>query len=105
MSVQPLFIASSPAQPLDVDSSVVHPLDNNYAPLTVASSKEHPLDVDCVQPVQRSSVVSSPAHHAIRSILGPGKADDIISKGYGITLRRQDFWTLNNCRWLNDQVS
>ena len=102
---QPLPIASSPTQPLDVDSSVAHPLDINYAPLVFASSKEHLLDVDCVQPVQTLPVVSSPAHHAIRNILGPGKADDIITKGYEITLRRQDFWTLNNCRWLNDQVS
>ena len=40
----------------------------------------------------------------IRNALGPGTADEVIIKGYGITLRRQDMWTLNNCRWLNDQV-
>ena len=41
----------------------------------------------------------------IREALGPGKADDIVSKGYGIILRRQGLWTLKNCEWLNDQVS
>ena len=41
----------------------------------------------------------------IREALGPGKADDIVSKGYGIILRRQDLWTLKNREWLNDQVS
>jgi len=45
------------------------------------------------------------ATQAIKQILGTGKADEIISRGYGITLRRQDYWTLNNHRWLNDQVS
>ena len=40
----------------------------------------------------------------IRKALGPGTADEVMIKGYGITLRRQDMWTLNNCRWLNDQV-
>lgn len=34
-----------------------------------------------------------------------GKAEEIISKHHGIILRRQDLWTLNNHKWLNDQVS
>ena len=40
----------------------------------------------------------------IGKALGPGNADEEIIKSYGITLRRQDIWTLNNFRWLNDQV-
>ena len=52
---------------------------------------------------EQSACIS--AAQAIRETLETGKADEIISKGYGITLRRQDFWTLNNHRWLNDQVS
>ena len=41
----------------------------------------------------------------IREALGPGTVDEIIVKGYGIVLQRRDIWTLNSCRWLNDQVS
>ena len=40
----------------------------------------------------------------INKVLGPGASDEKITNGYGIALRRQDFWTLNNCKWLNDQV-
>lgn len=40
----------------------------------------------------------------INKVLGPGAPDERITNGYGITLRRQDFWTLNNSKWLNDQV-
>ena len=40
----------------------------------------------------------------INAALGPGAPDERITNGYGIILRRQDFWTLNNCNWLNDQV-
>ena len=40
----------------------------------------------------------------INKVLGPGAPDERITNGYGIVLRRQDFWTLNNCKWLNDQV-
>ena len=37
--------------------------------------------------------------------LRPGKANEVVVRGYGIALRRQDMWTLNSCAWLNDQVS
>ena len=40
----------------------------------------------------------------INVALGPGAPDERITNGYGIILWRQDFWTLNNCNWLNDQV-
>ena len=40
----------------------------------------------------------------INAALGSGAPDERITNGYGIILRRQDFWTLNNCNWLNDQV-
>ena len=39
----------------------------------------------------------------IREALGPGKADEIVSKGHEIILCRQDLWTLKNHGWLNDQ--
>ena len=42
--------------------------------------------------------------HAVRKALGPGRADEVMSRGYGIVMRRQDIWTLNDCGWLNDQV-
>ena len=41
----------------------------------------------------------------IDEILGPGVADEELSRGFGIVLRRQDFWTLKHSEWLNDQVS
>ena len=41
----------------------------------------------------------------IDKILGPGVADEELSRGFGIVLRRQDFWTLKHSEWLNDQVS
>ena len=34
-----------------------------------------------------------------------GEAEEIVCKHHGIVLQRQDLWTLNNHRWLNDQVS
>ena len=57
------------------------------------------------------SIVSSPASTQsisiqVRSLLSEsGEAEEIISKHHGIVLQRQDLWTLNNHRWLNDQVS
>ena len=42
--------------------------------------------------------------HAVRKALGPGRADEVMSRGYGIVMRRQDIWTLNDRGWLNDQV-
>ena len=42
--------------------------------------------------------------HAVRKALGPGREDEVMVRGYGIVLRRQDIWTLSNCGWLNDQV-
>ena len=41
----------------------------------------------------------------IDKLLGPGAANEKLSRGFGIVLRRQDFWTLKNSEWLNDQVS
>ena len=40
----------------------------------------------------------------INEVLGPGASDEKIVNAYGIALQRQDFWTLNNCQWLNDRV-
>jgi len=40
----------------------------------------------------------------IEKALGPGKADDEMSKGFHISLKRSDCWTLRNDEWLNDQV-
>ena len=41
----------------------------------------------------------------IDKLLGSGAADEELSRGFGIVLRHQDFWTLRNSEWLNDQVS
>jgi len=41
----------------------------------------------------------------INEVLGPGKADETITKAHGIILRRQDLWTLKSHGQLNDQVS
>ena len=41
----------------------------------------------------------------IDKVLGPGAVDEELSRRFGIVLRRQDLWTLNNSEWLNDQVS
>ena len=35
--------------------------------------------------------------HAVRKVLGPGRADEVMVRGYGIVLRRQDMWTLDDC--------
>ena len=40
----------------------------------------------------------------ISQVLRRGDEDEKVVSGYGITLRRRDFWTLNNSEWLNDQV-
>ena len=42
--------------------------------------------------------------HAVRKVLRPGRADEVMSRGYWIVMRRQDIWTINDCGWLNDQV-
>ena len=41
----------------------------------------------------------------IDKLLGPGAADEEHSRGFGIVLRRKNFWTLRNSELLNDQVS
>ena len=41
----------------------------------------------------------------IDKVLGPGAADEELSRGFNIVLRCQDFWTLKHSEWLNDQVS
>ena len=42
--------------------------------------------------------------HAVRKALGPGKADEVMVRGYGIVMHCQGMWTLNDCAWLNNQV-
>ena len=42
---------------------------------------------------------------SLNKVLGPGAADEELSRGFDIVLRRQDFWTLKDSEWLNDQVS
>jgi len=78
-----------------------------------------PVPIPTPQPVLSpilpldQSVVDQPAAASAQSILVQvsslfsecGKAEEIISKHQGIVLRRQDLWTLNNHRWLDDQVS
>ena len=38
-------------------------------------------------------------------VLRPGNENEIVVSGYGIALRRRDFWTLKELEWLNDQVN
>ena len=52
--------------------------------------KTHDVDNDDVQ------------ERAVRKVLGPGKADEVMVRGYGIVMHRQDIWTLSDCTWLND---
>lgn len=40
----------------------------------------------------------------VDKVLGPGAPDERVTHGYEIVLQQQDFWSLNNCKWLNDQV-
>lgn len=40
----------------------------------------------------------------ITEALGPGAADEELSRGFGVVLRCQDFWTLKSSEWLNNQV-
>ena len=40
----------------------------------------------------------------ISEALGPGPAEEELSRCCTITLTRHDFWTLKDTGWLNDQV-
>jgi len=41
----------------------------------------------------------------IDQTLGSGAADEELCSGFHLSLRHQDFWSLCNGQWLNDQVS
>ncbi|XP_055482180.1 sentrin-specific protease 2-like [Psammomys obesus] len=40
----------------------------------------------------------------IRSALGPGPQDEILSCAFKLQITREDLWTLKNTQWLNDKI-
>lgn len=57
-----------------------------------------------VQNNSEATVKNDSLEERISEILRPGNEDEKVVSGYGITLRRRDFWTLKDLEWLNDQV-
>ena len=65
-----------------------------------------PLNPLCSGAVQPTWLQHNSVHKGIiDKLLGPGAANEELCRGFGIVLRRQDFWTLKDSEWLNDQVS
>ena len=70
------------------------------------SSTTEPLNPFCSGAVQPTWLQHNSVHKGIiDKLLGPGAANEELCRGFGIVLRRQDFWTLKDSEWLNDQVS
>ena len=63
------------------------------------------IDLLPAQPDSEVLLNDSLQEQFIREALGLGKADEAVTKGYGIILQHQDLWTLKSHRWLNNQVS
>ena len=61
------------------------------------------IEAKC-QSLNSPFTLSTSQEEMINKVLGPGAPDERIINDHGIVLRRQDFWTLNNCQWLNDQI-
>jgi len=80
---------SAPKPVLQPDSTV----NNSVISLTDQLVVSPPVSTDPISIQARSLMIEG------------GKAEEIICKHHGIILRHQDIWTLNNHRWLNDQVS
>ena len=40
----------------------------------------------------------------IEEALGAGEANEELSNGFHISLKRSDFWLLHDAEWLNDKV-
>ena len=40
----------------------------------------------------------------IEKALGPGKADEVMSEGFRISMKHSNCWSLRSGEWLNDQV-
>ena len=70
---------------------------------TLATPKGVMIQAKC-HSIKSRFTLNTLQEELINKVLGPGAPDERITNGYGIVLRRQDFWTLNNCKWVNDQV-
>ena len=82
-----------------VDDKIIY-LDDSNIDVLPAQFNDGELQVLKLHDVDNDDV----QEHAVRKALGPGKADEVMVRGYGIVMHRQDMWTLSDCAWLNDQV-
>ena len=81
---------------------------DNAVPLGVPKPGQndgHQLDVQGNEMFNGTFVASQLQIDLISTALGPGPSEEVISTCGSISLKRCDFQTLNELRWLNDQVS
>lgn len=66
---------------------------------------EVPPTASTINNNQMNLVHSCLQKQRIDQAIGPGPADEVLSTGYHICLKRHDFQLLSNGKWLNDKVS
>ncbi|KAM4626874.1 sentrin-specific protease 2 [Discoglossus pictus] len=49
-------------------------------------------------------IITKEMEKEIKHVLGHGDPDDILSSAFKLNITRQDFWTLKNKHWLNDEI-
>jgi len=100
---------TAPAVPASVKPVAVSLSDCSNVSISVPIPKPQPVLSPILlldqSGVDQPAAPSSPQSISFQVSSECGKAEDVISKHQGIVLRRQDLRTLDNHRWLNDQVS
>ena len=79
---------------IESESSLWNDSDDPLIDTTTEPSNHFCSTVVSVQPAITWLQHSSVHEGIINKVLGPGAADEELSRGFGIVLRRQDFWTL-----------
>ena len=80
---------------IESESSLWNDSDDPLIDTTTEPSNHFCSTVVSVQPSITWLQHSSSVHEGIiNKVLGPGAADEELSRGFGIVLRRQEFWTL-----------
>nr|XP_034357447.1 sentrin-specific protease 2-like [Arvicanthis niloticus] len=73
--------------------------------MAVLAAEEKPLtNLEKGREVDQNFHVTEDMEKEIRSALGPGPQEEILSRGFKLQITRRDIQTLKNGQWLNDEI-
>ncbi|XP_053568827.1 sentrin-specific protease 2 [Bombina bombina] len=85
---------------VDLSACVASCLSLNNEP--VSTAKENTCTEQSSE--MGKNFITKEMEKEIKQVLGHGDADDVLSSAFKLKITRQDFWTLKNKHWLNDEI-